>query len=62
MVGSHFMDGDCLSIIIRQIAGVQECWKEIRIQHNYIKISGKNNLTDEPVFDIAVRIRKRCNR
>lgn len=35
----------------------QECSKYIRIQHNYIKITGKNNLTDEPVFDIAVRIR-----
>lgn len=35
----------------------KECWKEIKIHHNYMKISGKNNLTDEPVFDIAVRIR-----
>lgn len=37
--------------------GVQECWKEIKIHHNYISLTGKNNLTDEPVFDIAVRIR-----
>lgn len=38
--------------------GEQECWKEIEIHHNYIIMSGENHLTDEPVFDIAVRIRE----
>lgn len=34
----------------------KECWKEIIIHHNYIKIID-DRLTDEPIFDIAVRIR-----
>lgn len=37
--------------------GGQECWKEMKIHRNSVSLSGDNNLTDEPVFDIAVRIR-----
>lgn len=36
--------------------GGQECWKEIKIHHNYISLTG-DKVTEEPVFDIAVRIR-----
>ena len=35
----------------------QGYWKEIQIEPNFIKISGKHHLTDEPIYDIAVRIR-----
>lgn len=37
--------------------GPQECWKEMVIHHNYIIFSDEDHITDEPVFDIAVRIR-----
>ena len=33
------------------------CYKEINIEPNFIIISGKNHLTDEPIYDVAVRIR-----
>lgn len=37
--------------------GYQECWMRMVIHHNYIIFSDEDHITDEPVFDIAVRIR-----
>lgn len=37
--------------------GYQECWKKMVIHHNYIIFSDEDHITDEPVFDVAVRIR-----
>ena len=51
--------GQCLSCIYYagNKEGLQECWKEMKIQPKYIQMTGKNYLTDESVFDGAVRIR-----
>lgn len=38
------------------IEGEQECWKKIVIRRNFIILKDKNHVTDEPIFDIAVRI------
>ena len=37
--------------------GGQECCTEILIRSNYIILDGHNHVTDEPIYDIAVRIR-----
>ncbi len=36
--------------------GEQECCMEIVIRPNFIILSGHNHVTDEPIYDIAVRI------
>lgn len=38
------------------VEGEQECWKKIEIKHYYIRLDGSNHVTDEPIYDIAVRI------
>ena len=38
------------------VEGEQECWKKIEIKHYYIRLDGPNHVTDEPIYDIAVRI------